>query len=294
MDILDYILLGLSAYVIIYFVLYRIQERFLFKPEKLPVDFKYSYSFPFEELFFEVDDDEVSINALRFFAEQPPKGLVIYFHGNSRSIKGWGKFSTDFTKHGFDVVMLDYRGFGKSTGRRTERDMKTDFQYVYTKLATMYPENRIIVYGRSLGSGFAAKIASTNSPAMLIMESPYYSMSRLMQRTLLILPARFLLRFRLRTHVWLRYVRCPIRIIHGTKDRLITTRASKDLVQVQPENTMLYLIIGGGHNNLQHFPEYHATLETIMKEAEELLTLQPQSPDLSNYLAKSPTHHSKY
>lgn len=294
MEIIDYILIGISGYIIVYFIFYKIQERVLFKPEKLAADFQYSYSFPFEEMFFEVDDDDVSINALRFFAEAPPKGLVIYFHGNSRSIKGWGKFSTDFTKHGFDVVMLDYRGFGKSTGKRTERDMKTDFQYVYSKLTTLYAEERIIVYGRSLGSGFAAKIASTNSPAMLIMESPYYSMSRLLQRTLPFLPARFLLRFRLRTNVWLRYVKCPIRIIHGTRDRLISARASKDLMQVQPEHTMLHLIIGGGHNNLQHFPAYHETLETIMKEAEEFLAKKPQSHDLTTYLTKSPNRRSKY
>lgn len=294
METLDYLLIGLSGYVIVYFIFYKIQERFLFKPEKLPADFQYSYKFPFEEMFFEVDDDEVSINALRFFAEAPPKGAVIYFHGNSRSIKGWGKFSTDFTKHGFDVIMLDYRGFGKSTGKRTERDMKTDFQYVYSKLATLYPEDRIIVYGRSLGSGFAAKIASTNHPAMLIMESPYYSMSRLLQRTLPFLPARFLLRFRLRTNIWLQYVKCPIRIIHGTRDRLISDRASRDLMQIQPENTMLHLIIGGGHNNLQHFPAYHEALATIMKEAEVFLTQKPHQHELSTYITKSPTHRSKY
>jgi uncharacterized protein len=293
MEMIDIILIGVSGYVLVYFALYKFQERFLFKPEKLSKDFKYNYQFPFEEMFFDVDEEDsnIKINGLRFFAPAPAKGLVLYFHGNSRSIKGWGKFSTDFTKHGFDVVMLDYRGFGKSTGKRSERDMKSDFQDIYLRLTTLYPENRIVVYGRSLGSGFAAKIASVNEPLMLILESPYYSMSRLVQRTLPILPVQYLLRYKLRTNTYLRYVKCPIRIIHGTKDLLISHKASHDLMQIQPEHTALHLITGGGHNNLQHFPQYHETLEEIMKEAEEFFVKKPQSPELSSFFNK---HPSKY
>jgi uncharacterized protein len=293
MEWLDYVLIGISGYVIIYFFLYKFQERFLFKPEKLSKDFEYKYRFPFEEMFFDVDEEDssIKINGLRFFAASPAKGLVLYFHGNSRSIKGWGKFSTDFTKHGFDVVMLDYRGFGKSTGKRSERNLKSDFLDIYLRLTKLYPENRIIIYGRSLGSGFAAKIASVNEPLMLILESPYYSMSRLVQRTLPILPIKYLLRYKIRTNVYLRYVKCPIRIIHGTKDVLISYKASEDLMQIQPEYTVLHLITGGGHNNLQHFPQYHETLETVIKEAEEFFDKKPASPELSSFFSK---HPSKY
>lgn len=273
MDIYTFLALLLCIYVIVNFIIFKIQERFLFKPEKLPQDFEYKYSFPFEEIFFHIKKG-VTINALRFFATNA-KGVVLYFHGNSRSIKGWGKFSTDFTKHGFDVVMVDYRGFGKSTGRRSEIGMKNDFQRIYKKLTKMYPENQIVVYGRSLGSGFATKIASKNNPAMLILESPYYSLARLTKRILPILPIDLILRFRLRTYLWMKFVKCPIRIIHGTHDRLIAPKASRDLANIKPEQTMVYLINGGGHNNLQKFPEYHEVLGKIMQEAEEFVKKVP-------------------
>lgn len=124
--------------------------------------------------------------------------------------------------------MIDYRGFGKSKGKRSEAAMKKDAQHVYNKMKfeLKYPENKIIIYGRSLGSGFAAKLASSNRPKMLILDAPYYSLSQLTNRFLPFLPVSILLRFKVRTDQWLKYCRCPIFIIHGTKDSLIPMSSS--------------------------------------------------------------------
>ena len=83
------------------------------------LDFIYKYDVPFRELFFDVEEG-VRINGLHFHVEQP-LGLVLYFHGNSRSIKGWAKYAKDFYRYKYDVVLVDYRGFGKSTGKITEK-----------------------------------------------------------------------------------------------------------------------------------------------------------------------------
>src|SRR4051794_16944782 len=110
-----YIILG---YLVLLLVAYLVQERFIFKPEKLSKNFEYKYKAPFRELFFDVEPG-VSINGLHFYQEKP-HGLVLYFHGNTRSIKGWAKYATDFFRYNYDVVLVDYRGFGKSTGKRNE------------------------------------------------------------------------------------------------------------------------------------------------------------------------------
>src|SRR5947207_14064413 len=107
-----------AGYIVVTIVLYFVQDRFIFKPEKLPKDFKFVYDIPFKELFFEVKAG-VSINGLHFFCKKP-NGLILYLHGNTRSIKGWAKYARDFYRYNYDVVMVDYRGFGKSTGKRSE------------------------------------------------------------------------------------------------------------------------------------------------------------------------------
>ncbi|HEX6333838.1 MAG TPA: alpha/beta fold hydrolase [Flavisolibacter sp.] len=242
---------------------YFLQEFFIFKPEKLRADFRFRYDIPFEEVNFDVAPG-VRINGLHFCREQP-KGLILYFHGNSRSIKGWARYAKDFYRYDYDVVLIDYRGFGKSTGARNEKMMLQDVQFIYQELAGRFGEEHMIVYGRSLGSGFAAKVASDNRPRYLILDSPYYNFTRVVERFLPVLPVRFVLRYHLRTDRWLPLVKCHVYIIHGTRDRLIPIRHSEALQRLNPKKITLIRIEGGGHNNLPRFPEYHNLLRDILK-----------------------------
>src|SRR5690349_18810954 len=203
-------------------LIYLLQDKLFFKPEILQRNFQYKYDIPFTELFFDIEPGVV-INGLHFYREAP-KGLILYFHGNTRSIKGWAKYARDFYRYDYDVVLIDYRGFGKSTGKRTEKKMLSDVQYVYDVLKGKYPEDHLIVYGRSMGSGFASKLASENNPRYLILDAPYYSFRKVVERFLPILPVRFVLRFHLRTDRWIKYVRCHTYILHGTRDMLIPLR----------------------------------------------------------------------
>jgi hypothetical protein len=242
---------------------YIFQEKLIFKPEILKQDFKFKYDIPFKEYFFDVEPG-VRINGLHFYRDKPA-GLILYLHGNTRSIKGWAKYSKDFYRYNYDVVLVDYRGFGKSTGKRSEKDMLKDMQYVYSCLLQQYPEHHIIVYGRSIGSGFATKIAADNKPRYLILDAPYYNFVKVVERFLPILPVKIVLRYQLRADKWIRYVNCHTYIIHGTKDRLIPIRHSERLQKINPNKITLIRIQGGGHNNLPSFAEYHNFIRDILK-----------------------------
>lgn len=259
-NIVVYIVIGIAVLSVI---AYFIQEKLIFKPEKLHPDFVYKYDAPFEELFFDVEPG-VRINGLHFKVKDP-LGLILYFHGNTRSIKGWAKYARDFFRYQYDVVLVDYRGFGKSTGKRSEHDMLKDMQFVYSTLTQQYPEHHMIVYGRSMGSGFAAKVASDNKPRYLILDAPYFSFKKTVERFLPILPVKYVLRFHLRTDKWIRHVNCHTYILHGTKDWLIPIENSRKLQAIAPNKITLIRIEGGGHNNLPSFPEYHNFLRDILK-----------------------------
>ena len=251
------------GYVVVLLGMYLLQERFIFKPEKLAQDFTFSYDVPFRELFFDIEPG-VRINGLHFYREKAA-GLILYFHGNTRSIKGWAKYAKDFYRYNYDVVLVDYRGFGKSTGKRNEAAMLSDMQFVYDYLMVQYPEHHLVLYGRSMGSGFATKLASDNRPRYLILDAPYYSFSKVVERLVPFLPVRFVLRFKLRSDRWIRHVQCPIYILHGTRDRLIPIENSIRLQALNPQHTTLIRIEGGGHNNLPGFPEYHNFLRSILQ-----------------------------
>ncbi|WP_297703875.1 alpha/beta fold hydrolase [uncultured Eudoraea sp.] len=260
------------VYIVISALLYFLQDYLMFKPEKLPKDFLFQYEHQeIEEYNVETRDGAI-INGLRFKARQP-KGIVFYLKGNSKSIKGWGKFAVDFTRHGYDVLMVDYRGFGKSTGRRTQKAIKRDMQVIYNKIKEKVDEKYIILYGRSLGSGFAAKLASMNNPRMLILDAPYYSLSKVAKKYIPFMPLSILIKFPMPTYKWLQYVNCPIHIIHGTDDKLIPYKNSVKLSKIKPTSTTLHTVIGGGHKNLNTFESYHKMLS-------EIITKKPIKVDL--------------
>jgi len=242
---------------------YFLQERFIFRPEKLSADFQFQYNAPFKEYFFEVGPG-VRINGLHFYREQP-KGLILYFHGNTRSIKGWARYAKDFYRYDYDVVLVDYRGFGKSTGKRSEKEMLGDMQFVYDRLLETYSEDHLIIYGRSLGSGFATKLASDNHPRYLILDAPYFNFRKVIERFLPMLPVRLVLRYHLRSDQWLPLVKCHTYIIHGTRDRLIPIKHSEKLQKINPRKCTLIRIDSGGHNNLPSFDEYHNFIRDILK-----------------------------
>ncbi len=271
------------VYLVISALLYYLQDFFLFKPEKLAEDFKFSYENQVVEEYNISTRDGATINGLHFKVEKP-KGAVLYLKGNSKSIKGWGKFAVDFTRHNYDVIMVDYRGFGKSTGRINENAIKHDLQFIYNKIKERIDEKYIILYGRSLGSGFATKLASTNNPRMLILDAPYYSLVNVTKRYMPFMPLSVILKYPMPTYKWLKYVDCPVHIIHGTNDKLIPFNSSVKLSKIKPNSTRLWPIIDGGHKNLNNFESYHKILN-------EIINTKPEEIDLSSTSHK--VNHSK-
>ena len=253
------------AYVVVVVLTYFLQHYFFFRPEILPDHFTFSYPFDFEERTFDMEDGG-SINSIHFKVPNS-RGVIYYFKGNSRSIKGWGKFAMDFVSNGYDFFMMDYRGFGKSRGKRTETKLYNDSQHIYKWLTQTYTEEQIIIYGRSLGSGIAARIASWNRPRMLILDSPYYSFYENIKRWAFWMPLKWMLRYQIRTDQFVQQIDAPIHIIHGDADRLIPISHSHKLVALKPEKINLITIEGGGHNNLPQFPAYHEHLYDLLEEA---------------------------
>lgn len=261
-SILYGVLVALAIYVGISLIFYFLQDLFFFRPEKLPTNFQYKYPFPFEEVHFDMEDGG-SINGI-YFEVPNSLGVVYYLKGNSRSVKGWGKFARDFVGKGYDFFMVDYRGFGKSRGKRSEQILFQDAQHIYKWLEKKYTEKNIVVLGRSFGSGIAARIASWNSPLMLILDSPYYSFKKLISRQGFLLPLRFILRYNMYTNQFLKITNCPIHIIHGTKDKLIPFSHGKDLYEENKDKANFYPVEGGRHNDLPEFSDFHNSLYKIL------------------------------
>jgi len=257
-----YIFLGL--YVMITTTLYFLQEKMLFLPTVLALDYQYHFDHSFEELFLKTEEQAV-INALHFKAKNP-KGVILYFHGNAGDLSRWGTIAEYFVEKDYDVLIMDYRNYGKSTGKLSEDALYNDALFCYDYLKERYKESEITIYGRSLGTGIATYTASKNHPKQLILETPYYSLIDIAQKRFPIFPVKQLMKYKLPTFDFLKNVTCPITLIHGKEDSVIPIESAEKLYRsASNENLAFTKIEGGSHNNLSDFEAYHHIIDKALE-----------------------------
>lgn len=243
--------------------LYFLQEKLLFLPSELPQDYQYQFNYPFEEVFLTPEKD-VSINAIHFKTENP-KGVILYFHGNAGDLSRWGTIAEFFVAKDYDVFIMDYRTYGKSKGKLSEQPFYDDAQYCYDYLLKSYSEEKITLYGRSLGTGISTFLASKNNPKQLILETPYFSILDVAKQRFPIFPVSMLLKYKFPSNEFIVNVKCPITMFHGTDDGIVPYSSAKKLKAVAPkENTTFITIEGCGHNNLIDFGTFKECIEEIL------------------------------
>ena len=255
---------ALALLFLILTMLYFLQEKLIFLPTKLPQDYVYTFNAEFEELFLTASDG-AQLNALQFYAENP-KGLLLYFHGNAGDLSRWGSIVEPFTDLGYDVLVMDYRTYGKSTGKLSENTLFSDAQLFYDHALEKYAAKNIIIYGRSLGASIATHLASNNDCKKLILETPFYSLQETAQERFPFLPTKQLLKYEMPSFEFIQKVSEPIRIFHGTKDNVISYESGKRLFESIPHNhKKMYTIQNGGHNNLSDFKTYWEGIKVELK-----------------------------
>ena len=250
-----------TFYITTGLVLYFIQDLLFFHPKPLPADYTFRFNQPFVELNIPIGDR--NLNLIQFKATGPRKGIVLYFHGNMRNIERYAGQATLFTETGFEIWMVDYPGFGKSTGKRTEQVMYDDALRIYEIAIRELPAHQLIIYGRSIGTGVASYLASVQACRQLILETPYYNIETLARYYAPIFPVKALMNYRFPTNEYLLKVKAPITILHGTKDEIIPYRHAKRLAAIR--DVQLITITGGMHNNLSAYPLFRQTLIRLLQ-----------------------------
>lgn len=258
---LGILLLLYGLLCLVYFV---IQERLIFVRFPLAPHYRFQFQGPFEERYVQTPDG-ARLHGL-YFRSAEQRGVVLYFHGNTGTVRRWGKRAPMFTTHGYDVLMPDYRGYGKSRGKLSESALLDDAELWYQHLQRQWPQDRIVIYGRSLGSGMAVPVAAEHHPRALILESPFASLRDVAMNYLPILPYRFLLRYQFTNDHAIRGVRCPIFIFHGRRDKVVPYASALRLYAAIPPEVEREMITfpRGHHGNLRRYPRYLRKLRRIL------------------------------
>lgn len=246
---------GTGVYALMYLAFFLWEDKFIFLPEKLPPNYVFKFNQPFEEYFIETGSGD-SLNALLFKTTEPSRGLILYFHGNADNLQRWGNYSIDFTQLGYEILLVDYQGYGKSTGSPSEEILYVDAQRVSDWAKQNIEFERLIIYGRSLGTAVASDLAARVNPELLILETPFDKINSVLYG--------FTSSYKFSNVNHIKEVTCPIVIIQGTQDWVVPLRSAARLKPFLKNDDRFVVIEGGSHNNLRDFEFYHETLRSVL------------------------------
>lgn len=241
------------------------QERLLFEPDPLAPDQPICSDADVHETFIAVAGARLSAAQLRL---PEPRGVVFFLHGNSGNLKKWLVDLDAFRELNFDVVMFDYRGFGKSSGQiESEQQLRADVRAVWAEFADRYQGKRVVVSGQSLGTGLAAGLsaelcAAGKAPDLTLMVSAYSSMQALADELYPWVPRR-ILRYPLATLEHACRLTGKLMLIHGDKDELIGLHHSEALRKAAPQAQLL-CVEGAGHSDLHQFPSFRKAVASAL------------------------------
>lgn len=240
-------------YCIVGTALFFLQKKILFHPKALPKEYQYSFNVPFKEINIDISKTE-NLNIIQFNSKDSVhKGAVLYFHGNMENINHYARFADIFTKNGYIVYMVDYPGFGKTTGELTEQKVYGEAMQVYKLANKSFSSDSLIIYGRSLGTGIASQLATRVNCRRLILETPYSSIPDLFSSFAPIYPSELMSEFKFPVKEYLKEIKVPVTIFHGDKDEIIPYKCALKLKEVLKVGDEFITVPHGKHNNLFQF-----------------------------------------
>jgi len=187
--------------------------------------------------------------------DNPRRPVVIYCHGNGADLSRLAEVAHLFYQMGWDALLFDYRAYGRSQGSfgdLNEEGLAKDAQAAWAYVASRkVPTTRVLIWGHSLGSSVAARLAAQRGCAGLVLEGAFPSLQAIgRSRYPWVLFPGFLLRDQYATDDWVHSRRCPVLFLHAERDEVIPPALGDEVYQRAPGPKERILLSGIGHNGL--------------------------------------------
>jgi fermentation-respiration switch protein FrsA (DUF1100 family) len=254
LSVLILILIGLPLG---YFLLRRFEKAVTFHPVREPWGGEWKLPERAEDVWLTASGGTRMHGWFVRAAREPSEATVIYMHGNGGNLSYLDWMAESLADRGFDVLLFDYRGYGRSEGSISdERGIyeDADAAYEYVSNTRGVPAEKIVLYGQSLGTTAAVDVATRKPCGAIILESGLSSASDMAETILPWLPSftHSLTKNRFDSVRKLPSVRCPVLVTHGDRDEIIPVEQGRKLHAAAPEPKRLIIVRGAGHNNLSN------------------------------------------
>jgi fermentation-respiration switch protein FrsA (DUF1100 family) len=224
------------------------QAKLVYFPERELECTPAALGMPFEDVVLRAADG-VKLHAWFVPAAGKSRGALLYCHGNAGNISHRVELVSVFRKMGLDVLVFDYRGYGRSEGAPSEAGTYLDAQAAWDHLVSVRgarPE-RIVLFGKSLGGGVATHLAAEHPPGALILQSTFTSIPDVGAEHFWWLPIRLIARIKYPSLKTVPGIKCPVLVVHSRADEIIRFRHGERLFAAANEPKE-FLEIQGDHN----------------------------------------------
>jgi len=245
------LIFAVTAYAGLVALLYLAQRSFLYHPDRAHMSPAAAGLPAAEEVALDTSDDAKVI--AWHVAPAPGKAIVIYFHGNAEIVPWRAPRYRALTADGTGLLALSYRGYSRSTGRPTEEGLARDALAAYAFAGARYAADRIALWGHSLGSGVAVRLASERRIAKLVLEAPFSSAVDIAAAMFPISPVRLLMLDQFRSDERIAGVTAPVLVMHGARDRVIPIASGERLYGLIRAPKRFVRFPDGDHVNLDDF-----------------------------------------
>ncbi len=259
-----------GVYAVLAGTLYFGQDKKVYHPSRSFESTPAAEGLAFEEVSFSAEDG-VKLTAWWVPAEGAARGTVLFCHGNARNIGSDVHVYKMFHTFGYDVLALDYRGYGQSEGKPSEQGTYRDARAAWDWLRGTKGKSArdIIVWGRSLGAGVATDLAANTpeAPRALVTEAAFTSLPDIAEELHPGMPVRLFARYKYENLKKFLTLRCPVLVVHSREDQLINIRHGKRLFAAAPEPKR-FLEIKGPHAGLPWQPGYEEGLTAFLESVQ--------------------------
>jgi len=223
----------------------------IFFPEKTLYEKPADYGLVSEDVFIEAG---AGTRLHGWFLPAPEaRGTVLFFHGNAGNISGRLFKAEGWIKRGFSVFLVDYRSYGRSTGKiHDQKDVLADARASLEWLMRekKVPLSRLVLYGESLGTHPAIRLAVDYPAAALVLEAPFTSFVALGKKHYPFVPGTLIAGFSFPNDEYMDAIKTPVFILHGTRDEICPYEMAGELFEKAPSPKEFFTVTDGAHNDL--------------------------------------------
>ncbi|MGH1404369.1 MAG: alpha/beta hydrolase [Alphaproteobacteria bacterium] len=244
------VLIIVGVYLFITAYIYSMQRDFIYFPDvvtpSLPDD---------AEKIMVKTRDGLNLYGWYLSAHSEVRAVIVLYHGNAGNLEDRLFKAREFTREGYSVLLVEYRGYGGNPGQPDEAGLYMDGRaYLdFVQHDKGYALSDVIIYGESLGSGIATQMATEYEAKALILEVPFDSLISMASQRYFFLPVRLLLKDRYMNIDKISHINMPLLILHGHKDEVIPFSLAKNLFDAAKTPKIFVDFPQGKHNDLYNF-----------------------------------------